>query len=213
MQTAYCPDRLVVACGNVMAPRLQESTARCGVMQPVTSGRCADLGLASGVALTLARSGVPSTKPILLLTLAMAASVTDLLLAIAFTFIPLPGGLTELWVHVTTVTMEAIIIPVTEILLRDDVDSVLSTLTIYLVLSGISTLMNFAISVHGVHASMHEVRPLEAILLSWRKTQVAPSGGCAQERSSNQQWRPGCSRREPGFHCDGKDRASAGMRC
>lgn len=182
-------------------------------MPPATSGHCADLGLASGVALTLARSGEPSTKPILLLTLAMAASVTDLIVAIAFTFIPLPGGLPELWVHITTLTMEAIIIPVTGILLRDDLDSVFSTLTIYLVLSGISTLMNFAISVHGVRASMHEVRPLEAILLSWRKTQVAPFGGSAQERSSNHLWRRSCSRREPGFHCDGKDRASAGMGC
>lgn len=133
----------------------------------VTSEGCPDLGLASGVALTMVRSGTgePSTESIVLLTIVIAASVTDLMLAIAFTFVALPGGLTELWLHVTTLTMEAIIIPVTAILLRDDLDSVFSTLTIYLVLSGTSTLMNFGVSMHALRASMREFRPLQSMML------------------------------------------------
>lgn len=69
--------------------------------------------------------------------------------------------------HVVTIIMEAIIISITAVLLKEDMDSVFSTLTIYLVLSGISTVANFGISERSLRRSMGEVRPLQPFKLSW----------------------------------------------
>lgn len=126
----------------------------------------------------MVREGKPSTETIVMLALLLTAAVTDLMLAIVFVFIPLPGGKPELWVHVATIVMDAIIISITAVLLKEDMDSVFSTVTIYLVLSGISTVANFGISVRSLRCSMGEVRPLQPFKLSWLRmsgsTQVAP---------------------------------------
>lgn len=91
-----------------------------------------------------------------MLVVALLASCIDVTLAVFFTFVPIPKSRrVGMAVHGTTVVCEAIIITITAVLLRYNLDTSFSTKTVYLILSGVCTLANFAYQMRQLRHSVN----------------------------------------------------------
>lgn len=97
------------------------------------------------------------------------AALIDLALAVLFTLVPLPEGRLGMAVHSATLLCEAIIIPITVVLLRYNLDTSFSTKTVYLILSGVFTVTNFVFQIRQLRRSTH------LYTLSGSKSAIAPS--------------------------------------
>lgn len=109
-----------------------------------------DLGLASGLWLSLGRDDEYSPGDIAKLTVMLVASCTDLTVGVASIFIALGDTRLRFWMHVTCLVCECAILGVMASAIWQNVAHGLPLATSYFVLSALSTCIGFALSVYGV---------------------------------------------------------------
>jgi hypothetical protein len=140
--------------------------------------RHADLGMATSL-LRDSQDGGYTTRDIVMLCVIIVAALIDLGIALWGAFLPTwSDGTRGMLLHVTTLLCETAILCVSVIVVGSafsDGGAGFSTTTLYVVLSGISTLFGFALSAYGVRNSF---RLLLALLKSSRK--IVPRIGSGQ---------------------------------